>query len=175
MTRPLFIFDLDGTLADLRHRRHFVEKPSCEEHAALRKPLDTCPNCTALRRQFTPDWNAFHAACVDDTPIKPVISLLKHLIHTGADVWVWSGRMVTVQTETMAWLGDQGILPLISGLRMRPAKDHTIDHVLKERWLRDLNPESRARLACVFDDRNQVVEMWRRNGVLCCQVAPGDF
>ncbi len=26
-----------------------------------------------------------------------------------------------------------------------------------------------------FDDRNQVVEMWRARGIPCAQVAPGDF
>ncbi len=28
MNKKIIIFDLDGTLADIRHRRHFVEKPS---------------------------------------------------------------------------------------------------------------------------------------------------
>ena len=27
----------------------------------------------------------------------------------------------------------------------------------------------------VFDDRNQVVDMWRSNGLTCFQVAKGDF
>ena len=28
---------------------------------------------------------------------------------------------------------------------------------------------------CVFDDRNQVVDMWREIGLKCLQVQPGDF
>lgn len=31
------------------------------------------------------------------------------------------------------------------------------------------------RLVMTFDDRDRVVAMWRRNGVVCAQVAPGDF
>jgi hypothetical protein len=27
----------------------------------------------------------------------------------------------------------------------------------------------------VFDDRNQVVKMWRERGIVCAQVAEGDF
>lgn len=27
----------------------------------------------------------------------------------------------------------------------------------------------------VFEDRARVVDMWRKRGVLCAQVAPGDF
>ena len=38
-----------------------------------------------------------------------------------------------------------------------------------------MSPEDRARLVMVFDDRDRVVNMWRRNGVVCAQVAPGDF
>ena len=30
-------------------------------------------------------------------------------------------------------------------------------------------------IATVFDDRNKVVDMWRKEGLLCCQVAEGDF
>lgn len=58
---------------------------------------------------------------------------------------------------------------------MRPAGDTTPDHELKQSWLLSLPNEDRERLMCAFDDRQRVVDMWRRNGVLCCQVAPGDF
>lgn len=60
-------------------------------------------------------------------------------------------------------------------LKMRPAGDYTPDDVLKESWLHAMSPEDRARLVMVFDDRDRVVNMWRRNGVVCAQVAPGDF
>lgn len=33
----------------------------------------------------------------------------------------------------------------------------------------------RERIAMVFDDRDKVVAMWRRQGLTCLQVAPGDF
>jgi len=131
--------------------------------------------CSDLDAGFKPNWDAFHAACVDDTLIEPVAKLLISLARSGADIWVWSGRMETVRNETVQWFEQYEFLHLIKGLRMRPAKDYTVDHVLKESWLKSLSPEDRARLVCVFDDRDQVVEMWRRNGVVCAQVAPGDF
>lgn len=31
------------------------------------------------------------------------------------------------------------------------------------------------RVTAVFDDRQQVVDMWREIGLTCCQVAPGNF
>lgn len=33
----------------------------------------------------------------------------------------------------------------------------------------------RDRLVAVFDDRARVVRMWRKAGITCFQVAPGDF
>lgn len=177
MTKPLYIFDLDGTLADLTHRRHFVERPSLKCYDCGGKNWKNCVQCGDLDAGFKPDWDAFHAACVNDTPIEPVITIFKALGKSGADLRIWSGRMETVRLQTLDWLSVK--LDTHSGwaerLKMRPANDYTVDHVLKESWLNNLNAEDRARLVCVFDDRQQVVDMWRRNGVLCCQVAPGDF
>ncbi len=184
MTTPLYIFDLDGTLADLKHRRHFVEIP-----------FVVCDNCThwhnehkcrccGVKHPFKPNWDAFHAACVDDAPIKPVIETLVALAGTAgtrADVWIWSGRMETVRNETETWLHRRAGLhgghyePLFKQLKMRPAGDYTSDDQLKEQWLYAMSPEDRARLVMTFDDRDRVVAMWRRNGIVCAQVALGDF
>jgi FMN phosphatase YigB (HAD superfamily) len=164
---PLYIFDLDGTLADLKHRRRFVTRS--DDPARLRRK---------------PDWDAFHAACVDDTPIMPVIQTFIALVGTAgtrADAWIWSGRMETVRKETEHWLHMEAGLhgghyePLFKLLKMRPANDYTPDDQLKESWLHAMSPEDRARLVMAFDDRDRVVAMWRRNGVVCAQVAPGDF
>jgi hypothetical protein len=173
MSTPLCISDLDGTLANLLHRRHFVERsilgcPNCGY--AHNEPR--CRLCDAKHPQKA-NWDAFHKACVHDTPILPVIHTIWRLLAAGADVWVWSGRMETVRAETEWWLGVQrlGHLPL----KMRPAGDYTPDDQLKQSWLDAMPKEDRARLVLVFDDRQRVVNMWRDNGVVCAQVAPGDF
>ena len=41
-------------------------------------------------------------------------------------------------------------------------------------WLDDIFPDKNDIFA-VFDDRQQVVDMWRANGLTCFQVAEGDF
>lgn len=175
MTSPLYIFDLDGTLADLKHRRHFVEYPkvACEnclhDHSERR-----CQLC-GTKHPFKPNWDAFHAACVDDTPIQPVINLLQDLRAANNDIWIWSGRMDTVEHQTRNWLYAAIGLLWANKLKMRSAGDFTPDDQLKESWLHAMSAEDRARLAMTFDDRDRVVNMWRRNGVVCAQVAPGDF
>lgn len=164
-TTPLYIFDLDGTLADLKHRRHFVERPSFN----LFDPKERIQ----ANKPWKPNWDAFHAACVDDTPIDAIIDVLACVRHNESDVWIWSGRTSTVSAKTFRWLQDHHIR--FDQLKMRPAGDYTPDDQLKESWLHALSPEDRARLVMVFDDRQHVVDMWRRNGVVCAQVAPGDF
>jgi phosphoglycolate phosphatase-like HAD superfamily hydrolase len=152
---PLYIFDLDGTLALIEHRRHFV-------------------NLTAGRE--IPDWRAFFAACVHDEPNWPVISTMNALLKSGADVHIWSGRSAEVMNETLAWLHRFFEIDAEEvSLCMRREGDYTPDEQLKQSWLEDLTEFDRRRLVAVFDDRQKVVDMWRANGVACFQVAPGEF
>ena len=51
---------------------------------------------------------------------------------------------------------------------------YTPDEVLKKRML-DKHIADKNDVLCVYDDRQKVVDMWRNEGLLCCQVAPGDF
>jgi hypothetical protein len=62
---------------------------------------------------------------------------------------------------------------------MRPSKgpDSSIgDEILKENWLDDFaNKVGKENIVGVFDDRQKVVDMWRKNGLTCFQVAEGNF
>lgn len=146
--KPLYIFDLDGTLASIDHRRYLVES-------------------TPKR------WREFYAACSADLPNQPVVRTALGLFLAGAEVWVWSGRSDEVRLETEEWLRVH--LPQHTALRMREARDHQPDVKLKRSWLEEMDPVDRGRLVAVFDDRSSVVTMWREQGVTCFQVAPGDF
>lgn len=148
--KPLYIFDLDGTLALVEHRRHLI-----------------------------PNWRAFFAACVDDQPNTPVIRVMHSLRYAAADVHIFSGRSDEVREQTIEWLLKHTTFTQrelnSSVLRMRKAGDYTPDEVLKKQWLDEMPTRDRMRLMCVFDDRDKVVKMWRDNGVACFQVAPGEF
>lgn len=199
--RPLYIFDLDGTLALIEHRRHFVERPVCP-FCGWRKPCghDDTPGAAQLSAQstvgasggprirpsFEADWPAFFAACVDDEPNKPVIRVMQNLIDNDNQVWVFSGRSDEVRPQTEKWLSNHTGLFFSDDPRFRPgfdtdvlvmreAGDFTADHILKQTWYEGMLTEDKQRLVCVFDDRQKVVDMWRSLGVACLQVAPGDF
>ena len=161
-SQPLYIFDLDGTLALIDHRRHLVEGD--------RK-----------------DWRAFFAACVDDEPNMPVIRTLQALRRAGAECWIWSGRSDEVHAQTVEWLCKHGCFGKSVGtlpwwpfaaperFRMRASGDFRSDVELKREWLSKIEPPEFKRLTAVFDDRDAVVQMWRKAGIPCFQVAPGDF
>ena len=55
---------------------------------------------------------------------------------------------------------------------MRNSGDRRPDVEVKQEIL-DYLPKDRIR--CVLDDRDQVVDMWRKNGLTCLQVAEGTF
>lgn len=185
--KPLYIFDLDGTLALIEHRRHFLSKcGECGGDGVIenrdQNPKPTrnsevewidCHSCKGGGK-FKPDWKAFFAACIDDQPNTPVIDTLHALIEGGADVEVWSGRSSEVMEQTKQWLQDHlGVEDL--RLCMRVEGDFTPDEILKRSWLESMSSRDRRRLVAVFDDRDKVVAMWRAAGVACFQVAPGEF
>lgn len=155
--KPLYIFDLDGTLANIEHRLHHIQG----------RP--------------TKDWRAFFAKCIHDKPIEPLVATLKALSRSGAECWIWTGRSDEVKAETVAWLAyhcgwvAKGRFSAPEAFRMRKAGDHRPDHELKFDWLANLEPPERNRLTAVFEDRTRVVEMWRECDVVCFQVAPGEF
>jgi phosphoglycolate phosphatase-like HAD superfamily hydrolase len=158
--KPLYIFDLDGTLADAEHRIHLISKGK-------------------------KDWRNFFAECVNDKPIIPAVTTMTWLRHAGAEVWIWTGRSDEIRQETISWLWMHCRLDFSGGalssfmaperFMMRRAGDHRPDHELKFEWLADLEPPERSRLTAVFEDRTRVVQMWRKHGVPCYQVAQGDF
>lgn len=189
---PLYIFDLDGTLALIDHRRHFVEgHVVCEGcggdtfDAAIKADsgnLRKCSSCNGLgkkkRKITSEDWQKFYNACEGDQPNWPVVGTFLQLYSIACDIRIWSGREDSVRGKTLLWLHQFTKIPLIKLeqiLLMRPTGDTTEDHVLKRKWLNALSPNERSRLCAVFDDRNKVVDMWRGEKVACFQVARGDF
>jgi hypothetical protein len=150
--RKIVIADLDGTIALIEHRRHWLDK---EKH----------PELTSDER-----WSRFYAECVNDQPNLPVITTLRALANEGLLIVVLSGRSDEVERETEDWLRKYSVPR--NRVKMRPAGDFTPDEILKRQWVSEYDL---SQILCVFDDRQKVVDMWREIGLTCFQVAPGDF
>ena len=148
--KKIVIFDLDGTLALIDKRRDLATKDN---------------------GKF--DWDVFFdPKNIDlDTPNQPVINMANMLHKQGHSIWILSGRSDVTQQATIDWLNDNDVR--YSKLMMRPKKLHfTRDSDLKQMWLDTIGVDN---VAMVFDDRQQVVDMWRSNGITTFQVADGDF
>lgn len=174
--KDLILVDLDGTLADCEHRRHFVTPQQCTTCLGtgtvdLTLLTESCRNCSGKGTVGKIDWTAFYKACVDDKPLQTTIDLITKFAGNEYDILIVSGRSDEVREETEAWLLKH--FPVFDGLLMRPEGDFTPDHELKRQWLNTRIPKDR--VFCVFDDRDQVVKMWRAEGLTCYQVADGDF
>ncbi len=120
-------------------------------------------------KQEPKDWRGFYAACDADAPCHPLIAVALAMNSRGEDVEIWSGRSAEVADKTAAWLRAHGLG--IFPIRMRPEGDHQPDTKLKAAWL----AEDGRKPDLVFEDRASMVAMWRSHGIVCAQVAPGDF
>ena len=165
----MIIFDLDGTLADCEHRRHFVDKSyiTCGIDCTDKK---RCLECLRKLEKDQPDWKLFYEACDKDTPIQATVDVL-NLLKDHFQIQIWSGRCESVRARTNTWLliNVTGDLNIIKNLKMRPIGDYTPDDVLKERWLDEAISEGK-QVDYVFDDRPKVVRMWRRRGIFVFDV-----
>lgn len=103
-----------------------------------------------------------------------VVSLVQALRYdSGLSVVFMSGRPTSCRSDTEEWLYENVKVPYL-GLHMRRSGDYRSDDVVK---LELFNQHIRGKynVAYVLDDRNRVVEMWRRLGLTCLQVAEGNF
>lgn len=120
------------------------------------------------------DW---HKVSLDD--VDEVISNIVYDITFGAyernasyEVIVMSGRDESSREETIKWLHKHHIS--FDRLFMRPAGDFRPDNIVKHELFNN-HVRDNFDVQFVLDDRQQVVDMWRRMGLTCLQVAEGDF
>lgn len=144
------IVDIDGTLADPTHRRHFVEKSPKDWDNFLREDL--------VER---------------DTLIEPVANLV-HMLHEHYQVIYVTGRNTKHMELTIRWLRANRMWLYPFKLFCRADNDKRSDDVVKREILNELRANGYHPVYAI-DDRDRVVKMWREEGLTCLQVAPGDF
>jgi hypothetical protein len=109
-SRPLALIDIDGVVADVRHRLHHVR----------RRPKD---------------WDAFFAAAAEDGAHPEGLAVVQTLAADHEIVFL-TGRPEWTRGDTVTWLDGHGL----GGHRvvMRPAGDHRPAAVVKLAALRHL-------------------------------------
>ncbi|HSI21986.1 MAG TPA: HAD family acid phosphatase [Methylophilaceae bacterium] len=145
MTREIVIFDIDGTLADVSERIHHLRK--------------------------TPrNWPDFFAGMAQDKAVHAMVRLCNLLFEAGMRIVLCSGRSEEHRAVTEQWLEREGVK--YHELRLRKDRDRRSDVIAKREMLQGLD---KSRILFVVEDRARVVEMWRAEGLVCLQCAPGDF
>ena len=132
--RPLAVFDVDGVLADVRHRVHHVE----------RRPKD---------------WDAFFAAAVDDPPLEQGLALARASAQDCEVVYV-TGRPERCRRDTLDWFRRHGLPE--GRLVMRDPGDRRPARFAKPQLLRRL-ARGRV-VAVVVDDDEQVCAAYEAAG-----------
>ena len=140
--KDTYIFDLDGTLSDGRHRLHLL--PSKD---------------TAHR---TEAWDAFNLAADKDLPFVDNIRLMNELFQFGKKIIILTGRGDVAKAVTEKWLWEHGCN--FNQLIMRPADDHRRDIEFKEAKLKFIGLD---RIVACFDDLEHVAKHIRSLGVTC--------
>lgn len=108
----------------------------------------------------------------EDTVDREVWDVIDALRRDGNEIIVMSGRDEECRDVTWRWLSANEVW--FDDLHMRPAGDTRKDSLVKAE-LFDKHVRYRYNVRGVFDDRDQVVQMWRAMGLKCFQVQPGAF
>lgn len=144
------ITDLDGTLADLRHRLHFVNGTD---------------NITERKK----DWKSFFKAAPDDA----VHEWCRSILDTAKlPVVVATARPDEYKKDTKDWLDKHGIS--YNHMVMRRRNDYRHDTIVKEMMLEfELLPKYN--ILFWLDDRGSVIKMLRSHGVRVLDCQGEDF
>lgn len=150
------IVDLDSTLANNSHRVHFVSGEN-------------------------KDWDSFHAGIKDDVPNDWCLDLVWKYWETGTKVFFVTGRHEEYREVTEDFLlnkcdfeNDVECSVPMYELLMRSNEDRREDYIIKQEIFEE-HIKDKYDVLFAIDDRKQVVDMWRRNGIVCLQCADGNF
>lgn len=188
----VWIFDIDGTLADLTHRVPWITVgalcPQCEGQGQFKsgvKDVDytkdpveciynykTCGGCNGEGKILKKNHDMFYELVMKDTPIDIVVCWIR-VVYNETDesgnrknfVIIASGRSPEkCGEETCTWLSLHDIP--YDHLIMRRSNMHGPDDEEKQLILDlILKVIPKNQIKYVVDDRPNVIAMWRRNGL----------
>lgn len=113
------------------------------------------------------------SGCINDKLNIPVANILKTYFKKGYKIILFSGRNGEQYVETLKWL-EMHDIPF-DKFRIRNIGDTRADKIIK-REMYDESVKDKFYVEFVLDDRDQVVDLWRKDlGLPCLQVNYGNF
>ncbi|SDL21783.1 hypothetical protein SAMN04488074_109302 [Lentzea albidocapillata subsp. violacea] len=136
MSRPVAVLDIDGTVADVRHRLHLLDSDSPSK------------------------WADFFDAAGDDE-VLPQGAELAHKLAADHDIVWLTGRPARIMELTRRWLAEQGLPP--GALLMQREGDKRPARVVKLERIQEL--QYRHTVVMIVDDDPRVVRHLREAGL----------
>mgnify|MGYP001192029424 CR=1 FL=1 len=114
-----------------------------------------------------------HEKSNTDTLCKEVKNLLDLYKSNGYKIIIFSGRQHRFKDITIKWMEDNDVN--YDSIYLRNTDDNRSDSIVKME-LYNKHIKNHYDIEFILDDRNQVVDMWRKDlGLKCFQVNYGDF
>lgn len=135
ISRGIVVCDIDGTIANIDHRLHHVQK----------EPKD---------------WKSFFSEMDKDTVREDVKAQIKQCEEDGYDIIFVSARPEDYREVTERWLIDNvgyNFVLMRKGGDKRP--DTIVKQEIYDKYLKHHN------VVRVYDDRPSVIRMWEENGL----------
>ena len=145
MKKKCIIIDIDGTLANVEHRR---------------KDLLNNNNWTVFNSKV--DLDKVNLWC------REIVDAFKEKYH----IILLTGRSEELCKATLNWLKDNNIF--YSEIFFRKEGDYRDDVIIKKEIYKHCI-ESAYFPLFIVDDRSKVVKMWRELGLVCLQCDYGEF
>lgn len=137
------IFDMDGTLADVRGIRHHIVPPNP-------KP-----------KGWYKDFHAFHSDSVNCPPNAHVVDHAIRASLLGNAILVVTARRAMYRNQTAMWLAINGVPS--DALYMRGNKDGREDFLVKKDILDSIR--TRYNVIHAVDDNPAVLALWEQEGI----------
>lgn len=149
--KEAIIIDIDGTLANCDHRRHFVDGTHEKQ-----------------------DWRSFYESMRTDTINVWCRKIINSFASTATFSLLVSGRPEEYRGHTTDWLSKNSVYIPDKYIFMRKTGDYRCDTIVKEEIYREFI-EPYYDVLFVVDDRKKVVGMWRKLGLVALHCAEGNF
>ena len=149
--RPAYIFDVDGTLANVDPILHHI----------VNKGDDP---------DFKKHFERFHAASVTVNPNMNVVEMLRNAYYDKHDVIVVTAREEKWRPHTAAWLAKWNIPH--HALFMRSNKDYRSDYEVKKDILKEINLMWKVMYA--VDDNPKIIKLWEENNIPTTKIGTWD-
>lgn len=179
------LVDIDGTLANIDHRRHFIcPDPNQYEYVYSLGSLDFYSDGISnkplfihrdTKMPFKKNWKKFNEEMVNDTPNMWCVELIYRMYPFLKLIFV-SGREECFRSVTrdklIEWLSPIGIYNY--EIFMRPTGDYRPDTKIKlEIYENEI--KEKYKILFAIDDRKKIVDLWRSLGITCLACAEGNF